>query len=80
MILDITERKNYTEELERKVKDRTKELKRSLEKEKELSELKTKFLSMVSHEFKTPLSTILTSATLVGKYTRRNSKRNERSI
>lgn len=74
MILDITERKNYTEELERKVKDRTKELKRSLEKEKELSELKTKFLSMVSHEFKTPLSTILTSATLVGKYTEKEQQ------
>ena len=34
-----------------------------------LIKLKTKFLSLVSHEFKTPLSGILTSATLVGKYT-----------
>ncbi|WP_276391584.1 PAS domain S-box protein [Eudoraea chungangensis] len=74
MVLDISERKNYTEELERKVKDRTKELKSSLEKEKELSELKTKFLSMVSHEFKTPLSTILTSATLVSKYTEKEQQ------
>ncbi|HBC03517.1 MAG: PAS domain-containing sensor histidine kinase [Aequorivita sp.] len=41
----------------------------SLRKERELNELKTKFLSLVSHEFKTPLSGILTSATLVGKYT-----------
>ncbi len=40
----------------------------SLRKERELNELKTKFLSLVSHEFKTPLSGILTSATLVGKY------------
>ena len=43
-------------------------MKESLRKERELNELKTKFLSMVSHEFKTPLSGILTSATLIGKY------------
>ena len=41
----------------------------SLRKERELNELKTKFLSLVSHEFKTPLSGILTSAMLTGKYT-----------
>jgi PAS domain S-box-containing protein len=43
-------------------------IKTALQKEKELNELKTKFLSLVSHEFKTPLSGILTSATLAGKY------------
>ncbi len=42
--------------------------KEALKKEKELNELKTKFLSLVSHEFKTPLSGILTSAVLLGKY------------
>lgn len=47
---------------EEKIKD-------ALQKEKELNELKTKFLSLVSHEFKTPLSGILTSATLAEKYT-----------
>ncbi|WP_297694520.1 PAS domain S-box protein [uncultured Eudoraea sp.] len=67
--LDISERKNYTQNLEKTVARRTQELNDALLKEKELSDLKTKFLSMVSHEFKTPLSTILTSATLVGKYT-----------
>ncbi|AJR03453.1 PAS domain-containing sensor histidine kinase [Siansivirga zeaxanthinifaciens] len=40
----------------------------ALKKEKELNELKTKFLSLVSHEFKTPLSGILTSAMLLAKY------------
>lgn len=40
----------------------------ALKKEKELNELKTKFLSLVSHEFKTPLSGILTSTMLLGKY------------
>lgn len=40
----------------------------ALKKEKELNELKTKFLSLVSHEFKTPLSGILTSSMLLSKY------------
>lgn len=44
-------------------------IKESLKKERDLNELKTKFLSLVSHEFKTPLSGILTSTTLIGKYT-----------
>ena len=43
--------------------------KKALQKEIELNELKTKFLSLVSHEFKTPLSGILTSSTLAKKYT-----------
>ena len=42
--------------------------KKALKKERELNELKTKFLSLVSHEFKTPLSGILISAILLGKY------------
>jgi PAS domain S-box-containing protein len=42
---------------------------KALQKEIELNELKTKFLSLVSHEFKTPLSGILTSSTLAKKYT-----------
>lgn len=69
IILDITERHDYTEKLERTVKKRTEQLTQALVKEKELSELKTRFLSLVSHEFKTPLSSILTSITLLGKYT-----------
>ncbi len=44
------------------------ETKKALKKEIELNELKTKFLSLVSHEFKTPLSGILTSTMLLGKY------------
>jgi signal transduction histidine kinase len=44
------------------------ETKIALKKEQELNELKTKFLSLVSHEFKTPLSDILTSAMLLSKY------------
>lgn len=68
IILDITEQKNYTHKLENKVEERTEQLKRALEKEKELNQLKTSFLSLVSHEFKTPLSAILTSSQLLSKY------------
>jgi len=70
-------------ELEQKVELRTKQLKhtmeelesskdeltRALSKEKDLSDLKSRFVSMASHEFRTPLSTILSSASLVAKYT-----------
>lgn len=69
IILDITERVNYTEKLENTVRERTLQLEESLKVEKELNELKTKFLSLVSHEFKTPLTGILSSSTLIGKYT-----------
>ncbi len=44
------------------------ELNEALKKEKQLNELKSRFVSMASHEFRTPLSTILSSATLVSKY------------
>lgn len=71
------------DELEEKVAIRTKqlqealeqieasrdELSRALNKEKELSDLKSRFVSMASHEFRTPLSTILSSASLLAKYT-----------
>ena len=68
LVTDITERKNYTRKLEQTVQERTKQLTDALAKEKELNELKTRFLSLVSHEFKTPLSSILTSTTLISKY------------
>ncbi len=68
IVLDVTDKRNYTDRLEATVEERTKQLQDALSREIELNELKTKFLSMVSHEFKTPLSAILTSATLVGKY------------
>ena len=60
---------NQTLELEvKRRKEAENRIKTALQKEKELSELKTKFLSLVSHEFKTPLSGILTSVVLAGKY------------
>lgn len=76
IILDITEQKNYTQKLEKTVDLRTKQLKTALENEKELNDLKTKFLSLVSHEFKTPLSGILTSSILLSKYIRGDQQEN----
>lgn len=46
-----------------------KKLQESLKKEIELNELKSRFVSMASHEFRTPLSTVLSSAYLLEKYT-----------
>ncbi|OUL32980.1 hypothetical protein BV372_17470 [Nostoc sp. T09] len=54
---DITEHKQLEQELII-----------ALEKEKELNDLKSRFISMTSHEFRTPLSTILSSAELLEHY------------
>ena len=72
---DKKELQSLNNELEEKVKKRTadlneanKELQKALEKERELSELKSRIVQNVSHGFKTPLTSILSSAQLLKLY------------
>lgn len=71
---DVTELAGYRKELERKVEERTKELKRALEKEQELVALKTRFVAIASHEFRTPLSAIQQSTDFLKYSTKEISK------
>lgn len=71
-VLMRTEALNQTiVELEKEIDVRKKaeeEVRVSLSKERELNEMKSKFVSIASHEFRTPLSTILSSASLILQY------------
>ena len=77
-LADVTavaiENVNFRSTLEEKVKERTKELLESLNKEIASNEMKSAFVSMASHELQTPLSAILSSATLAEKYSKANQQ------
>lgn len=61
---EIQERKTA----ERNLIEKEQEITSALLKERELNELKSRFVTMASHEFRTPLSAILTSAELIENY------------
>jgi PAS domain S-box-containing protein len=66
---EISERKRAEEEILK-----------ALEKEKELRELKSRFISMISHEFRTPLATILSSAELLEYYGHKSTETEKRDL
>src|SRR6476469_5154118 len=88
------ELKRFNTELEQKVENRTKMLRETLaalekskqevtaalEKEKELSELKSRFVTMASHEFRTPLSSILSSLYLIEQYDLNKDSKTQKHI
>lgn len=88
LVTDITLRhqaekdlQRINEELEQRVDQRTSELlaaeqnvRAALIKERELHALKGRFVAMASHEFRTPLSTIMSSVDLIGRYTEGDEK------
>jgi PAS domain S-box len=65
----VEERTIILKEALLKLEESQKELSEALDKERELSEIKSRFVSMASHEFRTPLSTVLSSASLLARYT-----------
>ncbi|MBL0745744.1 sensor histidine kinase [Chryseolinea lacunae] len=65
---DIHDQRAMKDELEQLVRTRTNELYQALDREKEMNEMKSRFVSMASHEFRTPLSIVLSSASLIEQY------------
>ena len=68
IIRDITESKRLEEDM-----------RNALTQEKELNELKSRFISMTSHEFRTPLATILSSSELLEHYSHKWTKEKQTS-
>lgn len=73
----VKQLENSNKKLEAEIRERKKaevEVKKALENEREVNELKSRFVSMASHEFRTPLSTILSSASLIEKYQEKDTQ------
>jgi PAS domain S-box-containing protein len=64
----VEERTMILQEALEKLEQSQTELSEALDKEKQLNEIKSRFVSMASHEFRTPLSTVLSSASLLSSY------------
>jgi PAS domain S-box-containing protein len=67
--IKVEQRTIILKEALQRLEESQNELSLALDKEKQLNEIKGRFVSMASHEFRTPLSTVLSSASLIEKYT-----------
>lgn len=65
---DITELSEYRRGLENKIEERTLELRRALQQERDLIDMKTRFVAIASHEFRTPLSSIQFATNFLKNY------------
>ncbi len=76
--IKVEERTIILKEALQRLEQSQTELSEALDKERQLNEIKSRFVSMASHEFRTPLSTVLSSASLLAKYqtTEEQDKRN----
>jgi len=66
--IKVEQRTIILKEALQRLEESQNELSLALDKEKQLNEIKSRFVSMASHEFRTPLSTVLSSASLIEKY------------
>jgi PAS domain S-box-containing protein len=64
----VEERTMILKEALQRLEESQAELSEALDKERQLNEIKSRFVSMASHEFRTPLSTVLSSVSLLSKY------------
>lgn len=71
---DITELTEYRQSLEEKIEERTSELRRALQQERELIDMKTRLVAFASHEFRTPLSSIQFATNFLRDYNDRISE------
>jgi PAS domain S-box-containing protein len=69
IVRDISERKQYINQLQQEAE----KFRIALEREKELVELRGRFITTVSHEFRTPLAMIMSSSEMLERYSDRLS-------